>query len=221
MPTDEDLITVLRHGFERATADLDPEPGILHVVRRGHIRARRRRLVLGAAIPAAALAASTGFALAGRDIPNHSAVPRPSAPTPSFSAPTTRPVQSHTTSAPVKPASYAVVLSGHSAPPNCPANATAPVGKSEDPESLWYWTEEGTCVFVGVGWADTKPANAAPFLIKGYPGLFSTLKDGVRTIYAPVAPGTIDAHPSGGWVVLTVSATASQKMVVRLIVPAN
>ena len=59
------------------------------------------------------------------------------------------------------------------------------------------------------------------FFLKGYPGLFSTLKDGVRTIYAPVAPGTIDAHPSGGWVVLTVSATASQKMVVRLIVPAN
>jgi hypothetical protein len=221
MPTDNDLVTLLRHGFERATEDLDPEPGILHVVRRRHVRARRRRLVVGAAIPAAALAASTGFALAGRDIPNHIAVPRPGAPTRSISASTTTPLQSHTTSAQVKPASYKVVLTGQSAPPNCPANATAPVGKSDDPAALWYWTEDGTCVFVGVGWADTKPANAAPFRLEGYPGLYDTLKDRVRTIYAPVAPGTIDAHPSGGWIVLTVPATASQEMVVRLIVPAN
>jgi hypothetical protein len=43
----------------------------------------------------------------------------------------------------------------------------------------------------------------------------------VRTIHAPVALGTNDVHPRGGWVVLTVSANAPRELVVRLIVPAN
>jgi hypothetical protein len=222
MPTDDDLTTLLRRGFTQATADLEPEPDLAHVVRRRHVRARRRRLVVGVAVPAAALAASSGLALAGQDSPNQTptrtavAVAPPSAP-----ASTAR--TASVTSVPMKPASYKVVaIKNHSAPPNCPANATAPVGKSENPAGVWYWTEEGTCIFVGIGWADTKPANAVPVHIKGYPGLYGTLKPGVRTIYAPVAPGTDSAHPRGGWVALTLSANASDETVVRLIiVPAN
>ena len=57
----------------------------------------------------------------------------------------------------------------HSAPPNCPANARAPVGKSEHPAGAWFFTKEGTCVFVRIDWADTKPASAAPVHLKGYP----------------------------------------------------
>jgi len=125
-------------------------------------------------------------------------------------------------SVPAKSASYRVVLSNHSTPANCPANATAPVGKSANPAGVWFWTNKRTCVFVRVGWADTKPASAAAVHINGYPGLYRTLKNGVRAIYAPVAPGTDDVHPRGGWVVLTVSAKAPQEKVVRLIiVPAN
>jgi hypothetical protein len=220
MPTGHDLSTLLRRGFAQATADLDPTPDLVHIVRRRHLTARTRRRIVAVAVPAAALAAGTGFALAGRNIPNHPAVavPPPSAPTTSVAAPRTTQV----TSVPMKPASYKVVLKDHSAPPNCPANATAPVGKSENPAGVWYWTENGTCVFIGVGWADTKPPNAAPVQIDGYPGLYGTLENGVRTIYAPVAPGTNDFHPRGGWVVLTVSANAPRELVVRLIlVPAN
>jgi hypothetical protein len=212
MRTDDDLTTLLRRGFTQATADLHPEPDLVHVVRRRYVRARRRHLIVGVAVPAAALAVGSGLALAGRDIPNH---------TPSHTAvaaPRTAPV----TSVPMKPASYKVVaLHDHSAPPNCPANATDPVGKSENPAGAWFWTKEGTCVFVRVGWADTKPVNAAPVHIKGYPGLYGTLENGVRSIYAPVAPGTIGAHPRGGWVVLTVSANAPEETAVRLIVPAS
>ncbi len=123
------------------------------------------------------------------------------------------------TSVPVKPASYRVKLINHSTPPNYPANATAPVGKSENPAGVWFFTN-GQCVFVGVGGADTKPGNAAPLYIKGYPGLYSTLENGVRTIYAPTAPGPYD--PRGGWVVLTMPANAPQETAVRMIiVPAN
>jgi hypothetical protein len=208
MRTDDDLTTLLRRGFTQATADLHPEPDLVRVVRRRYVRARRRHLIVGVAVPAAALAAGSGLALAGRDTPSHTAV----------AAPRTAPV----TSVPMKPASYKVVaLHDHSAPPNCPANATVPVGKSENPAGAWFWTKEGTCVFVRVGWADTKPVNAAPVHIKGYPGLYGTLENGVRSIYAPVAPGTIGAHPKGGWVVLTVSANAPEETAVRLIVPAS
>ena len=84
----------------------------------------------------------------------------------------------------------------HRAVPRCPAGATSPVGKSENPGGVWYWTENGTRIFVGVDWADSKPADAVPVRIN--PGLYGTLKDRVRTIYAPVAPGTNDVHPNGG-----------------------
>src|SRR5215472_15492539 len=219
MPTDDELTTLLRRGFARATADLDPEPDLVHVVRRRYVSARRRRFVVRVAVPAAALAAGSGFALAARDTPGHTAVAvsPPSAPASSVSAPRTpvRPV-------PFKPASYRVLSINRSAPPNCPANATAPVGKSANPAGAWFWTNKRTCVFVGVGWADTKPASAAPVHINGYPGLYRTLRNGVRAIYAPVAPGTDDVHPRGGWVVLTVSAKAPQAKVVSLIiVPAS
>jgi hypothetical protein len=208
MRTDDDLTTLLRRGFTEATADLDPEPDLVRVVRRRYVRARRRHLVVQVAGPAAALAIGCGLVLAGRDSPNR---------TPSHTAvavPRTAPV----TPVPVKPTSYKLVALKHSAPPNCPANATAPVGKSEKPEGAWFWTKEGTCVFVRVGWADTKPASAAPVHLNGYPGLYGTLDNGVRAIYAPVAPGTNDVHPRGGWVVLKLSANAPQEKAVRLIV---
>jgi hypothetical protein len=221
MLTDDDITTLLRRGLAQATADLDPEPELVHIVRLRYARARRRRLAVGAAVPAAALAAGTGLALAGQNVPNHTpshtavAVGPPSRPTTSVSAPKTTPI----TSVPVKPASYRVKLLNHSTPPNCPANATAPVGKSENPAGVWFFTN-GQCVFVGISVAVTKPGNAAPLHINGYPGLYSMLKGGVRTIYAPTAPGPYD--PRGGWVVLTMPANAPQETAVRMIiVPAN
>ena len=216
MRTDDDLTTLLRRGLTRATADLNPRPDLVHVVRRRHARARRRRLTVGVAVPAAALAAGSGLALAVHDAPNHSpsrtavAVPPPSTPATRASAPRTTPVRS----VPTKSASYRVVLSNHSTPANCPANATAPVSKSANPAGVWFFTN-GQCVFVGVGGAETKPADAVPLHIKGYPGLYSTLENGVRTIYAPGI-----GHPRGWWV-LKMPATAPQDMAVRLIVPAN
>jgi len=211
MPTDDELTTLLRRGFARATADLDPEPDLVHVVRRRYVSARRRRFVVRVAVPAAALAAGSGFALAARDTPGHTAVAvsPPSAPASSVSAPRTTPVRP----VPIKPASYRVLSISRSAPPNCPANATAPIGKSANPAGAWFWTN-GKCFFVGVGGSDTKPGDAAPLHIKGYPGLFGTLKDGVRTIYAP-------GIGHRGWWVLTMAANVPQDMAVRMLVPAN
>ena len=147
MPTDDELTTMLRRSFAQATADLDLKSDLVHVVRRCYARVRRRRLVVGVAVPAAALAAGSGFALAARNTPGHNdmAVPPPSVTAPSVSTPRPTPV----TSVPVKPASYKVVLNNHGTPPNCPVNATAPVGKSENPAGAWFWTK-GQCVFVGV-----------------------------------------------------------------------
>jgi hypothetical protein len=215
MRTDDDLTTLLRRGFTQATADLDPEPDLVRAVRRRYVRARRRRLAAGMAVPAAVLAAGSGLALAGWNIPNHTAVAvQPPAPATSVTPRTAPPA-----SVP-KPASYKVVaLHQHSAPSNCPANATAPVGKSENPAGAWFWTK-GTCVFVGISVADTKPADAVPVQIKGYPGLYGTLQKGVRTIYAPTAPGPYDQR--GGWIVLTMPANAPQETAVRMMIsPAN
>src|SRR5215468_9302596 len=225
MPTDDELTTLLRRGFAQATADLDPDPDLVHVIHRRHVGARRRRVAVAVAVPAAALAAGAGFALAGPGTANHTpnrtpshtavAVAPPSAPAPSGSAPRTTP---HT-SVPIKVVSYRVdrqvVRRHHSAPLNCPANATAaPFGKSANPRpGAWFWTH-GRCFFISVGGADTKPADATPIHIKGYPGLYGTLKDAVRTIYAP-------GIGRRGWWVLTMPATAPQDMAVRLIVPAN
>ena len=209
MRTDDDLTTLLRRGFRRATADLDPRPDLVRVVRRRHARARRRRLAVGVAVPAAALAVGSGLALAGHDAPNHT--PSRTAVAVPPSTPTTRASAPKTTSA-----SYRVVLSKHSTPANCPANATAPVAKSTNAAGdagVWLFTN-GQCVFVRVGGADTKPADAVPLQIRGYPGLYSTHKHGVRTIYAPGIGGR-------GWWVLKMPATAPQNIAVRLIVPAN
>ena len=213
MPTDDELTTLLRRGFARATADLDPEPDLVQVVRHRYVSTRRRRFVVRVAVPAAALAAGSGFALAARDAPGHTAVAvsPPSAPASSVSAPRTTPVRP----VPIKPASYRVLSINRSAPLNCPANATAaPFGKSANPRpGAWFWTH-GKCFFVAVGGADTKPADATPIHIKGYPGLYSTLKDGMRTIYAPGIGGR-------GWWVLTMAANTPRKTAVRMIVPAN
>lgn len=215
MLTDDELTTFLRRGFAHATADLDPEQAPVHVIRRRHLIARRRRRVVAVGGSTAALAAGIGFAMAGQNTANHTpshhavAVPRPSSPTTSISTP-------------MKPASYTLIRDDPSGLLNCPANATAPVGKSVNPAGLWYWMENGKCLFVGIGWADTKPADAAPLEIAGYPGLFGTRANGVRTIYAPVAPHSIEGHPNGGWVVLTLPADASQQLVVRMVVvPTN
>jgi hypothetical protein len=215
MPTDDELTRLLRRGFTRATDDLDPGPDLVHAVHRRYLRSRRRRVAVAVAVPTAALAAGLGLALAAGGTSNHTpsrtavAVAPPPAPASKTAAPSTTP----TTTAPVKPASYRVVLSDHSAPANCPVNATTPVGKSANPAGVWFFTN-GQCVFVGVGGADTKPASAAPLHINGYPGLYSTLKDGTRTIYAPGIGGR-------GWWVLTMAATAPQDMAIRIIVPAN
>ena len=217
MPTDDELTTLLRRGFAQATADLDPGPDLVHVIHRRHAGARRRRVAVAVAVPAAALAAGADFALAGPGTPNHAAVAGApsSAPAPSGSAPRTTP---HT-SVPIKVASYRVdrqvVRRHHSAPLNCPANATAaPFGKSANPRpGAWFWTH-GRCFFVSVGGADTKPSDATPIHITGYPGLYGTLKDGVRTIYAPGIDGR-------GWWVLIMPANTPPKTAVRMIVPAN
>ena len=211
MLTDDDLISLLCRGFARATADLDPEADLVHVVRRRYASARRRRLAVGVAVPAAALAAGAGLALAGKHTPGHSAVgiPESSASTTTVSVPRTTPG----TSVPIKPASYRVVLNHHSSPLDCPANATAPVGKAVNPAGVpgvWFFTN-GQCVFVGVGGADTKPGDATLLHINGYPGLYSTLENGVRTIYAP-------GIGHRGWWVLKMPATAPEDMAVRLIV---
>ena len=216
MRNDDDLTTLLRRGFAQALADLDPPPAPLDVVRRRHARERRRRRAVGLAVPAAALAAGSGLALAGHDASKHTpsrtamAVAPPSTPATGASAPKTTAARSE----PIKPASYRVALSNHSTPANCLANATAPVAKTAKPRpGVWFFTN-GQCVFVGVGGADTKPADAVPLQVKGYPGVYSTLKDGVRTIYAPGIGGR-------GWWVLDMSATVPQEIAVHMIVPAN
>ena len=216
MPADDELTTLLRRGFAQATADLDPNPDLVNVIHRRHVSARRRRVAVAVAVPAAALAAGAGFALAGpgtaNHTPNHTAV---AVAPPSGSAPRTTP---HT-SVPIKVASYRVdrqvLRRHHSAPLNCPANAAAAsFGKSANPRpGAWFWTH-GKCFFVAVGRADTKTADATPIHIKGYPGLYGTLKNGVRTIYAPGISGR-------GWWVLTMAANTPPKTAVRMIVPAN
>ena len=220
MPTDDELTTLLRRGFAQATAELDPKPDLVHAVRRRYVRARRRRIAVGVAVPAAALAAGSGLALAAggtsNHTPTHTAVAVPPRPAPTTgaatkpAAPSTKPVSS----APVKPVSYRVVLTNRSAPANCPANASAPVSKTANPRpGVWFFTN-GQCVFVGVGGADTKPGDATPLHIDGFPGLYSTVKNGLRTIYAPGIGGR-------GWWVLDMPATAPKDIAVRLIVPAN
>jgi hypothetical protein len=217
MPTDDELTTLLRRGFAQATVDLDPSPDLVHLIHRRHAGARRRRVAVAVAVPAAALTAGAGFALAGPGTANHTAVAvaPPSAPAPSGSAPRATP---HT-SAPIKVASYRVnrqmVRRHHSAPLNCPADATAAsFGKSASPQpGAWFWTH-GKCFFVAVGGADTKPADATAIHVNGYPGLYGTLKAGVRTIYAPGIGGR-------GWWVLRMPANTPPETAVRMIVPAN
>ena len=216
MRTDDELTTLLRRGLAQASADLDPSPELVHAVRRRYVRSRRRRVAVAVAVPAAALAAGSGLALAGGGTTNHTpshtagAVSPPLAPSTEPAAPSTKPVSS----TPVKPASYRVVLSNRRAPASCPANATGPVSKTASPRpGVWFWTN-GECFFVGVGGADTKPGDAAPLHINGFPGLYSTLKDGVRTIYAPGIGGR-------GWWVLDMPANTPLDTAVRIIVPAN
>ena len=74
-----------------------------------------------------------------------------------------------------------------SALPQCPANATGQVRKSVNPAGVWYRTDNGHCVFVGIEVADTtSQRTATPVEVEGYPGLHGTLEHQVRTSYAPV-----------------------------------
>jgi hypothetical protein len=220
MLTDDEITTLLRRGLTQATAELDPIPDLARAVRRRYVRSRRRRIAVAVALSAAALAAGSGLALAGGGTSNHTpthtavAVPPPPAPATKTAAPNARPTTKPVSSAPVQPAGYRVVLSEHSAPANCPANATAPVSKTPNPRpGVWFWTN-GQCFFVGVGGADTKPGGAAPLHLDGFPGLYDTLENGVRTIYAPGIGGR-------GWWVLDMPATAPLDIAVRIVVPAN
>src|SRR5262249_13997302 len=169
MPTDDELTTLLRRGLTQATDDLDPSPDIGNAVRHRYVRSRRRRIAVAVAVPVAPPPPPPPLAPAGGGTPNPPPRPPPPAgpppPPPPPPAPATRtaaPSRKPISSTPVKPASYRVVLSDRSAPANCPANATAPIGKTANPRpGVWFWTN-GECFFVGVGGADTKPANAAP-----------------------------------------------------------
>jgi DNA-binding CsgD family transcriptional regulator len=146
--------------------------------------------VVGLAMPAVALAVGSGLALSGRDSPNHA---------PSHTA-VAVPRKAPVTPVPVKPASYKLVAVKikHCAPPNCPANARAPVGKSEHPTGAWFFTKEGTCVFVRIDWADTKPASAAPVHLNGYPGLYGTLENGCAPSTPRKRPGPTTSTPGAG-----------------------
>jgi len=205
MLNDDDLTVLLRRRFAQATADLDPNSDLVEVVRRGYVRARRRRIVAAVAVPVAAIAAGSAFALAGRDTPNHTA-----APAKSHTGPRTTPPRSVKT----KLVSYRMATNQRSTSSNCPANATAPVSKTANPRpGVWFWTN-GECFFVAIGGEDTKPGDATPLQVEGYPGLYSTLKDGMRTIYAPGIGGR-------GWWVLTMPANTPLDTAVHTLVPAN
>src|SRR5262249_62033307 len=104
-------------------------------------------------------------------------------------------------------------LRSRSTPASCPVNAAAPLPKSGNPPGVWIFTN-GQCVFVGVGGSDTKPADAVPLNIEGHPGLYSTLDNGVRTIYAPGIGGR-------GWWGLAIAPTLPQDIAVGSIVPTN
>jgi hypothetical protein len=219
MPTDDDLSTLLRRGFAQATADLDPAPDLVHVVRRRHFSARRRRRIVAVAVPAAALAAGTGFALAGRNIPNHTAVavPPPSAPTTSVAAPRTTQV----TSVPMKPASYKMVLKDHGAP--APAGERDGSGRQvgESGRVLVLDRERSMRLHRRQLGRHQAPERR-PGPDRRLPRPLRHARNGCARSTPPVAPGTNDFHPRGGWVVLTVSANAPRELVVRLIlVPAN
>jgi hypothetical protein len=218
MPTEDELTKLLRRELAQATDDLDPSPDLAQTVRQRYVRSRRRRTAVAVAVPTAALAAASGIALAAggtsNHTPSHTAVAVSPPPASATGATPAAPSTKRVSSAPAKPASYRVVLSDRSAPANCPANASAPVGKTASPRpGVWFWTN-GDCFFVGVGGADTKPGDAAPLHIDGFPGLYSTLKNGVRTIYAPGIGGR-------GWWVLDMPADTPLNTAVRIIVPTN
>src|SRR5262249_19723389 len=108
MPTDDELTTLLRRGFTQATADLDPNPDLVQVIHRRHVSARRRRVVVGAAVSTAALAAGAGFAMASQGTANHTPNRTPShtavAGGPPSAPPTSRPATRTTphASAPIR-----------------------------------------------------------------------------------------------------------------------
>jgi hypothetical protein len=225
MPTDDELVNALRNGMRAATDNLNPAPDLAAVVRQR--RRSVRGLVASAVVLAVAIAATVSAVLigGGSGSPTPAAAPgqttshHPPGHAPSHTARVVAPRTTPHRSVPVKPASYRLdrqlLRRHHSAALNCPANAkTAPFGKSANPRpGVWFWTN-GECFFVAVGGADTKPADATPIHIKGHPGLYSTLKDGMRTIYAPGIGGR-------GWWVLTMAANTPRKTAVRMIVPTN
>lgn len=217
MLTDDDLVTALRRGMRATTGNLNGAPGLAADVRQRIHQAHTRRIAAYVAVSVVASAATATALLVG-GIPRGTApVGEPAspvavAPTPRSTPTTTRP----TTLA--SPASYQLV--DITKLPQCPADAKgAPIGKTET--GLWYWTRQGTCILVGVDWADTKPAAAEPVSVTGYPGMYGLTTNGKQMIYAPVAPNTNAYHKAGGWIVLAASADVPPDDYVKLIIPSS
>jgi hypothetical protein len=207
VPTDDDLIRLVRRGFAQSTADVAPSPGLARTVRRRHVAARRRRLAVGVTIPTAAVAAGAAFSLGGRTA-NH----KPSADPVRSTAPT---------SAPIKPASYRILLNAKGGPTTCPASVTRSVGKTADPSSVWVWSANGRCAAAAVGFTTALPAGAKPIKVGTLSGLYGTTDraNRTRTVFAPLAPGESEIHPAGGWNVLVVPADAPDKEIAEFFVP--
>jgi hypothetical protein len=209
MRTDDDVIRLLRRSFAESTADLAVSPDLARTVRRGHTAARRRRLAIGVAVPTAAVAAGTALSLGGGTV-DHSTSPGPVRSTAS-------------TSAPMKPVSYRIVLNTKGGPTTCPKSVAASIGKVADPDSVWVWSTNGRCVAAAVGWTAAVPAGAKPIKVGALTGLYGTTDrvNGTRTVYAPLAPGESQIHPVGGWNVLVVPADAPEKEIAEFFVPTS
>lgn len=212
MRTDDELTLLLRAGFDAATEHLAASPTLATDMRRRHRVAHRRRLALGVALPAAATAVGTALVVGDGPTPSPTRVAAPST------------VQSRTTvsttPSQVTPVSYRVVLHTASASVGCPAGLGR-VGKTPDPDTVWVWTKNGTCLAAAVGWVGQLPAGAIPITLGQLTGLRGTTDaaGGTRTIYAPLAKGESALHPDGGWTGLTVAADAPERELVAFFVP--
>ena len=213
MPTDDELITALRHGMQDATSDLNPTPGLAAQVRQQSRKARGRRLAAYVAVPVVAAAATATALLVGGGSP---------APAPVAQAPVV------SSSARVTPSTSAVIGSPAAYKfakietlRSCPTHSTAgSVGKSNS--GAWLVTPSGQCFSFTVDWGDGPPADAKPLNIPGYPDLYGVTADGSQKFYLRIAPGVDSYHPKGGWVVTRIAADAPTADVVKLIfVPNN
>ncbi len=219
MPTDDELVTALRRGMQATTDNLNPVPGLAAEVRRQSDKARGLGIAAYFVVPVVAGAAVATALLAGGS-PSGTTAPVAEGASLVAVAPTTPPRPGPTTPAAI--ATFATYRFADIAPvPSCPADTNGEtIGKTDT--GVWYLTPEGTCIGIGVDWADSKPSTAEPINVAGYPDLYATTTGGTQKIYAWIAPGENSDHPTGGWVVLTASADAPTDDVVKLIiVPSN